>query len=179
MKIFVGCASREISNEKYLAIAKEVGRAIAKRGHDLVYGGCNRSLMGAVQETVSKNPKSDIYIVTCNAYVEDLKDLPYEQAYAYPTINERKNKFIELSDILIYLPGGTGTFDEFCSALESKKSGEHDLPMILFNIDGYFNPLIAMIEKAVDEGFSPETTNDFFHVVNDMDEFMKLFEDLT
>lgn len=175
MKIFVGCGSRSGKSPRYTAVAREFGEFIAKYGHDLVYGGCARGVMGTLQSTVAKEPKSDIYIVTCNAYYEDIKELPYREAYSYPTVNERKNKFIELSDLLVYLPGGVGTDDEFSSALEAKKNGEHNLPMIVFNIEGSFEPRQAVLERAVEDNFVDSNIFDLFHVVSDMDEFKKVF----
>lgn len=176
MNIFVGCGATAPKNPEYLKAAEDLGAFIVKTGHNLVYGGCNRSMMGAVQAEVAKDRANcKIFIATCKAYYEDVKNLKHDGVLTFDTVNQRKDMFHKLSDMLIYLPGGIGTFDEFFSALESKKNGEHNYPIIILNINGYFDPMIAMINKAIEEGFVGPNIKERFTVFPDVAEFKKYF----
>lgn len=84
------------------------------------------------QNRVVMNLLNVIYIIItiAKAYEDDLKSLSYSKAYMFDTVNERKNAFIELSDVMIFIPGGIGTIDELLTAIETRRNHEHSVPII-------------------------------------------------
>jgi hypothetical protein len=112
MNIFVGCSSRNTNNECYNRIAEKIGDFIVSGEHNFIFGGCEVGLMGKIYSIVSKGEKSDIIVTIAKAYEDDLKNLSYSKAYMFDTVNERKNAFIELADVMIFIPGGIGTVIE-------------------------------------------------------------------
>jgi len=154
MNIFVGCSSRQSHDIRYTRIAKKLGEFIAEKKHTLVFGGCKTGLMGCVYETIP-NKSNHVISVSVKAYAKDLEDICCQTPpYIFDTINQRKQCIFEISDALVFLPGGIGTFDEILSAIESKRAHEHSLPILIVNANGYFNSLINMLNRAYSEGFA-------------------------
>ena len=177
MNIFVGCSSRNTENENYNKIAEKIGNFIVKKGHNFVFGGCDVGLMGKIYSIVSKSTKSKIIVTIAKAYADDLKDLSYSKAYMFDTVNERKNAFIELADVMIFIPGGIGTIDELFTAIETRRNHEHNVPIIVINENGFFEQLLNMLERIYDEGFADSENCQLYFVADTVDEAIEyLFE---
>ena len=183
MNIFVGCASRLPQNKEYQKLAEDIGNFIVEGKHNLVFGAYNHGLMGTVYSVVEKTMSSDVIAVTCKRFEADLEELSYkEPAYVSDTIAGRKDCFNNVSDVLLFIPGGIGTLDEIVSAIESKRNEEHNLPIIIINQNGFFDHLLNMFEKIYDEKFSDGTARKLYIVVDNFEEalpFLKSFEILT
>ena len=147
-----GSGSRNI-DKAYTDEAYELGCQIAKRGHALVFGGGDTGMMGSCAKGVHDNDGSSIGIAPewINNF-EPLCDKCSEFIYV-DTMDERKNKFLENSDAFIISPGGIGTLDEFFEIITLKKLKQHDKPIIVFNIDGFFNKMFEMIDEMAEKGF--------------------------
>lgn len=170
MNIFVGCSSRTTENENYNRIAEKIGNFIVKEGHNFVFGGCNEGLMGKIYSVVSRSPESKIIVTIAKAYVDDLKPLSYSKAYMFDTVNERKNAFIDLADVMIFIPGGIGTIDELLTAIETRRNHEHNVPIIIINENGFFEQLLNMLERIYDEGFADSKDRQLYLVADTIDE---------
>lgn len=170
MNIFVGCSSRDTKNEHYNRIAEEIGDFIVKGKHNFVFGGCDRGLMGKIYSVVSQSAKSEIIVTIAKAYEEDLKTITYNKAYAFETVNERKNSFIELSDIMIFIPGGIGTIDEILTAIETKRNHEHNVPIIIINVNDYYKNLLKMLDQIYNEGFADYKNCEVYFVAKSLKE---------
>lgn len=143
MHICVYCSASPAALEPYSAVAREVGQAIARRGHTLVFGGCAAGLMGALAEAAS-NCKGRIIGVIPRAFRQG--DLAYESAdeiLVVETLAERKAKMLELAQACLVLPGGFGTLDELCNVLALKQVGAWQGPIVLLNAEGFFEDLLA------------------------------------
>lgn len=173
MNIFVGCSSTNSTNEAYNNAARNVGMFIKKRNHNLVFGGCKNGLMGEVYKSVATARHSKIIVTTVKRYQEDLQGMSYNEVYVSDTINERKNDILKLADIFLFLPGGIGTVDELLTAIETKRSGEHSKPIIICNINGYFDSLLAVFEK-IDSRFSKVEVSKMYDVISDIEYLEKL-----
>lgn len=173
MNIFVGGSSRDTGSEYYNAIAEVIGDFMVNHQHNLVFGGCNSGLVGKVYSRLVESKKSSTFVVLPKAYEEDLKDLTCNFSILCDTIAERKNYFFDLSDVLLFLPGGIGTLDELLSAIESKRSGEHNLPIIIVNADNYFKPILNMLKRIYDEGFADTKDKNLYIVANDLSDTIK------
>lgn len=133
--------------------AEGLGRAIAKRGIELVYGGSNTGLMKRLADaTLSAGGK--VTGVTVHALAD--KEAPHPsltQLYRVDTMHQRKAKMAELADAFIVYPGGIGTLEEFFEVYTWARLGFHKKPIGLLNIDGFYDPLLELLDRAVADGF--------------------------
>lgn len=181
MNIFVGCSSRDVGNTAYNRAADEIGSYIARKGHTLVFGGCKEGLMGRVYSKVYGHGKVICTQAKVYEEVERAKQSTEEEGkksevHISETINQRKDSFIQMSDVLVFLPGGIGTVDEFFASIESKRGGEHNNPMIIVNVDGYFDPMLAVLERTYSEGLASLETKKLYHIANSVEEAILALE---
>lgn len=179
MNVFVGCSSRDTNNEYYNRIAEEIGDFIVNGKHNLVFGGCDNGLMGKVYSIVSKSSDSKIIITIAKAYEDDLKNLSYSSAHMFDTVNERKNCFIDLADVMFFLPGGIGTIDEILTSIETRRNHEHDVPIIIINTNNYYGHLLDMLNQIYDEGFADSKNRELYFVANSIEEAVNHLSELT
>jgi len=152
-RICVFCGSSNSVPAAYLQIAREMGQAIAAQGMSLVYGGGGTGMMGAVAGGVlgAGGRAIGVTIKLFNNSALSRPDLA--ELYVYETLHERKAKMVELSDGFVALPGGLGTLDELVESLTWAQLGLHAKPVGLLNSNGYFNPLLSMLDQARQAGF--------------------------
>lgn len=169
MKIFVGAASRNTDSEDYNKVAQDIAKFIVDGNHTYVFGGCNNGLMGKIYTYVSKNG-CNVIATGVECYKDEIIRLCEQDKNAHATIaktvNERKNNVINESDVLIFIPGGIGTFDEMFSCIETKRAGEHNKPIYIVNINGYYDLLLEMLEKMYAEGFASDANREVYTVCN-------------
>ena len=177
MNIFVGCASRNTNNPDYNNVAEKLGDYIVSHKHNLVFGGCEYGLMGKLYEKV-KQTESKIFITIAEAYKSDLDNLIYTEAFLTQTVNERKDSFIRISDVLVFLPGGIGTIDELMTAIETRRNHEHDVPIIIVNINEFFDHQLSMLEKIYAEEFADEKNRNMYVVCSSFEELTAELENV-
>ena len=126
---------------------------MVERKIGLVYGGGNIGLMGVVADTVLAGG-GDVQGVIPRALVaREVAHAGLSKLHIVESMHERKQLMADLSDAFVALPGGYGTFEEFCEAVTWSQLGIHKKPCGLLNVEGYFDPLIAQFDHAVREGF--------------------------
>ncbi len=157
-RLCVFCGSNAGHNPLYRAEAERVGRLLAERGIELVYGAGNVGLMGAVADACLKAGGSVTGIIPEALVGKEVAGRHVDhraltRLEIVDSMHTRKARMAELSDGFIALPGGFGTFEEFCEILTWGQLGFHVKPMGLLNLNGFYDPLLAMFDKAVDEGF--------------------------
>lgn len=168
-RICVFCGSSAGFDPIHLQMAGNMGASLAREGIELVYGGGSVGLMGAVADAVLQADGHVIgviprFLATRELLHEGVSDLRLTE-----TMHERKALMSELSDAFIALPGGLGTYEELFEVLTWAQLGLHGKPTGLLNIAGYFDPLIAMIDRAITEGFCRDEHRQLF-VVDDRPE---------
>ena len=148
-----GSASTRITDEIYSNEVYELGCRLAQEGHKLIFGGGDTGMMGACAKGFHDNDGITIGIAPhwIDKY-EPLCETCLQFIYV-DSIEERKEKFREYSDAFIITPGGSGTLDEFFEILTLKKLGQHDKPIIIFNINNYFNKMLEMLDEMNKKGF--------------------------
>lgn len=179
MNVFVGCSSRDTDNELYNRVAEEIGNFIVKGKHNLVFGGSNIGLMGKVYSAVAKSTESKIIISTVKVYEYHLPYLTYSQAHVFETVNERKSALLNLSEILVFIPGGIGTIDELFSAIEARRAHEHESPIIIVNANNFFGHLLDMLNQIYDERFADSKTRELYYIANTLEEALEHLSKLT
>eukprot|EP00003_Mantamonas_plastica_P022873 TRINITY_DN3969_c0_g1_i2.p2 TRINITY_DN3969_c0_g1~~TRINITY_DN3969_c0_g1_i2.p2 ORF type:complete len:221 (+),score=77.89 TRINITY_DN3969_c0_g1_i2:46-663(+) len=171
-KICVYLGSSEPEDSVYGDKTEELGKTMAERGIGLVYGGGGIGLMGKLSRAVAENG-GDVLGVIPKAMVEDwvMKDRVGEEIIVN-TMHERKTIMCQKADAFIAVPGGFGTMEELLESITWAQLGIHSCPIGLYNIEGYWDGLIAMIKHSVDVGFIKKEHGDLFVVSDDADELI-------
>ena len=151
--ICVYCGSANQASRKYFKVAKEVGQVLAGRGLDLVYGGGKTGLMGALADGALGQAGRVIGVITKSMNTPALAHTGLTRMEVTETIHQRKARMYELADGYIALPGGYGTLDELFETLTWAQIGEHNKPVGILNVDGYYDPLLEMLDRALAEKF--------------------------
>ena len=157
-RLCVFCGSNAGHNPIYRAAAEKLGRLLAVRGIELVYGAGNIGLMGAVADACLEAGGTVIGVIPDALMGKEVAGRAVDhraltRIEVVDSMHTRKARMAELSDGFIALPGGFGTFEEFCEILTWGQLGFHVKPMGLLNVAGFYDPLLAMFEHAVKEGF--------------------------
>ena len=152
-RVCVFCGSSAGTNERYVGAARELGSALVHRGLGLVYGGVMTGLMGAIATTVMAEGGEVIGIIPKGMLSREIAKRDITDLRVVESMHQRKQMMSELSDAFVALPGGMGTFEELCEILTWAQLGIHDKPVGLINAAGYYEPLLALFDHAVTEGF--------------------------
>ena len=152
-RVCVFCGSSAGSRPEYRACAEELGAELTRRKIGLVFGGGNVGLMGAIADSVLKAGGEAIGVIPEHLMNREIGDKQLAQLHVVNSMHERKALMADLSDAFIALPGGFGTLEEFCEVLTWSQLGLHEKPCGIINILGYYTPLLAMLDHAVEQRF--------------------------
>ena len=152
-RICVFCGSSPGLRPAYEEAAREMGRALLERGAGLVYGGARVGLMGAVADEVLRGGGEAIGVIPRALMEREVAHAGLTALHVVETMHERKALMADLSDGFVAMPGGFGTFEEFCEVLTWSQLGFHPKPCGLLNVADYYSPLLAMFDHAVTEAF--------------------------
>ena len=157
-RICVFCGSNAGHNSIYRAEAEKLGRLLAARGIELVYGAGNIGLMGAVADACLAAGGTVIGVIPEALMGKEVSGRAVDhraltRIEVVDSMHTRKARMAELADGFIALPGGFGTFEEFCEILTWGQLGFHVKPMGLLNVGGFYDPLLKLFDHAVKEGF--------------------------
>ncbi len=130
-----------------------MGTALAKRGVGLVYGGASVGLMGVVADAVVEGGGRSIGVITSSLADHEIAHQGLHRLEIVGSMHQRKARMAELSDAVIMLPGGFGTYEEFMETVTWVHLGIHDKPCGILNVDGFYDHLITFLTHAVDHGF--------------------------
>jgi hypothetical protein len=151
--ICVYCGSADGISPDYLAAARSTGLTLARAGLTLIYGGGRTGLMGAVADGALDGGGEVTGVIVENMNTPALAHPSLTRLEVTATIHERKRRMYELADGYIALPGGYGTLDELFETLTWAQIGVHEKPVGLLNINGYYDSLLAMLDRAAVEKF--------------------------
>jgi uncharacterized protein (TIGR00730 family) len=172
-RICVFCGSQAGSREVYGEQARALGRAMAERGIGLVYGGGGIGMMGAVADAVIE-ARGEVIGVIPYALASKERARRDVDMRVVNTMHERKAMMAELSDAFIAMPGGFGTLEEMMETITWGQLGIHRKPVGLLNVAGYYDPLITMIDRAIEEGFILPRYRNLFVASSGVDELFDL-----
>lgn len=156
--ICVFCGSNAGNQPIYRSEAEKLGRLLAARGIELVYGGGNVGLMGAVADACLEAGGTVVGVIPQALMGKEVAGRPVDhrtltRLEVVDSMHTRKARMAELAEGFIALPGGFGTVEEFCEILTWGQLGFHAKPMGLLNVNGFYDPLLAMFDRAVADGF--------------------------
>lgn len=178
MKICVyGAASSKI-DKIFIDAGEELGRQIVERGHSLVFGGGRNGMMGAVARGVAEKGGS-ILGISPKFFEENNAEISFLYCTEFihtETMRERKRLLDESSDAFIISPGGIGTFDEFFEILTLKQLGRHNKAIVIFNINGYYDNLLKMMECSIKEKFITIDCVELYKVTTTIEETLDYIE---
>ena len=178
MRICVyGASSHEI-DKIYFEKVEKLGELIAKRGHSLVFGGGGNGLMGAAATGVKKKGGHIVGVIP-----KFFQDIDVEIAFkdcdemiTPNTMRERKQIMEDYADAFITVPGGIGTFEEFFEILTLKQLRQLDKPLVIYNVDGYYDAMLKMMDESIKRNFIRDGVNTLYKVFTDYDEMFNYIE---
>ena len=152
-RLAVYCGSASPADPRYVELAEDVGAALAQRGIGVVYGGGRLGLMGAVAKGAKEEGGEVIGIIPDSLIKAEVANHDCDELIAVSGMHERKQKFTDLSDGFVTLPGGVGTMDELWEAMSWAQLGYHSDPVGLLNAFGFYDDLIKFNAKMAEVGF--------------------------
>ena len=170
-----GASSNEI-DKSYIEKTEILGKEIGKRGHSLVFGGGARGLMGAAARGVFSQKGKIIGIAPSFFNVDGVLYENCDEFIYTETMRERKQILEQKSDAFVAVPGGIGTFDELFEILTLRQLGQHNKPIAIYNVNGYFNNLLEMLDTSVKQGFLTKSARDLIPSFDDAEELILYFE---
>ena len=155
-RICVFCGSNSGTNSAYREAAVVLGELLVERGIEMVYGAGNIGLMGVIADAVLARGGKVIGVIPQSLMEKEVGHPGLTELRIVKSMHERKALMSDLSDAFIALPGGFGTFEEFCEVLTWSQLGIQSKPCGLLNVGGYYDPLLELFNHAVREGFLQE-----------------------
>jgi uncharacterized protein (TIGR00730 family) len=174
--VCVFCGSSFGKDTAFRDAARAIGSGIAKMGYTLVFGGGGLGLMGDVAKAALDGGSTIQGIMPAFLQALEPEVSPQEKLIVTPHMQERKNLMLQMSDAFIVLPGGLGTFDEFFEVVTEAQLGVHDKPIIVVNVNGYFDALDAMLHHIIETGFAKERVLKLYYLADGADAALEILE---
>jgi uncharacterized protein (TIGR00730 family) len=166
--ICVFCGARSGNNPAYTKAAQDMGQAIASEGWRLVYGAGDIGLMGEVARSAQSAGAPTFGVIPTHLMGAEHGKRDLTQFIITEDMHERKKVMFMNSDAVVVLPGGAGSLDEFFEVLTWAQIGLHRKPIFLLNSEGYWNPLLALLDHIIAEGFANASVKSHFTTVADV-----------
>ncbi len=171
-----GAASNKI-DDQYILAGEALGKAMAKAGHGMVFGGGASGMMGAAARGMTAGGASEIIGIAPSFFDVDGVLYPGCTEMIYTeTMRERKQKMEEMADGFIIAPGGVGTMDEFFETLTFKSLGLHDKPIGVLNVDHFYDDLEKLIGKMAGGNFLRQGIQEMFFIGEEPEELVREME---
>lgn len=175
--VCVYCGSRSGVRPAYAEAARATGRMLAANGWRLVYGAGDVGLMGEVARTAQGAGAETFGVIPTHLLAREVGKRDLSTFVITETMHERKKVMFMNADAVVVLPGGGGSLDEFFEVLTWRQLGLHEKPIVLVNTEGYWDPLLAMIERIIGEGFADPSLRDFIDVAPSVQVLESLLQD--
>jgi uncharacterized protein (TIGR00730 family) len=169
-RLCVFCASALGNRPEYARAARQLGAELGKRGIGLVYGGASVGLMGLIADSALEAGAEVIGVIPRTLVDREVAHVGLSETHVVDTLAERKAKMAELSDAYLALPGGYGTLDELFEVLTWAQLGVSRKPIALWNVEKYWDSLVAMLDHAAKEGLLRSTERERLIVSDDLDQ---------
>jgi len=170
--VCVYCGSSPGNDPVYTAAAASVGRLIAERGLGMVYGGGAVGLMGVTADAAMAAGGTVTGIIPENLFPREVAHQGLSELILVPNMHVRKAEMFARANAFIALPGGYGTLEELAEVLTWAQIGVHDNPVGLLNLGGYYDPLLAWVDQAVEHGFANPANRELLLVADNPAELL-------
>ncbi|WLP95892.1 TIGR00730 family Rossman fold protein [Psychrobacter sp. M13] len=174
--VAVYCGSRLGNDEVYEQAARELGSALAKNGLGLVYGGASIGLMGAVADGVVDGGAQAVGVIPTFMLKHEIAHEGLTRLHLTDTMHTRKTVMAEYANAFITLPGGLGTLEEIMEIATWRQLYQHEKPMIILNINGFYDSLIEHLKFTTDQGFMKAEDLERLVVCNSIAEAIELLQ---
>jgi uncharacterized protein (TIGR00730 family) len=161
----------------YSIAARDLAALLVQRGHDIVYGGGRRGLMGVVADTALAAGGRVTGIIPEGMVAVEVGHTDLTELIVVATMHERKQAMADRSDAFVALPGGIGTLEELAEVWTWTHLGYQDMPVGLLNVKGYYDALIAFVDHATDQGFLHPDSRALLATAEDPVELLRALED--
>lgn len=166
--VCIFCGSRPGRNPAYARAARATGEMLARNGWRLVFGAGDIGLMGAVAEAAETAGADRLGVIPVHLLGREKTGRERRRLVVTEDMHERKKVMFMNSDAVVVLPGGAGSLDEFFEVLTWAQIGLHGKPILLLDVEGYWQPLVALIDHVIAEGFADASLKGHFRVVADV-----------
>ncbi|MGQ9525341.1 MAG: LOG family protein [Armatimonadota bacterium] len=174
--ICVFCSSSDFIPAEYKQAAADLAEAIASAGHHIVYGGGNNGLMGILAKTLKRRGQKVIGVIPRALVERGLAFDQCDQLVVTSSLRERKALMEHWAHAFLALPGGVGTIEELLESVALKQLGYHAKPIAVLNTSGYFDPLLAQMERSVALGFATPDLLDLYYVAETPTDALRYLE---
>ena len=167
--VCVFCGSRAGADAAYALAARETGALIARENWRLVYGAGDVGLMGEVARAAQDAGAETFGVIPTHLLGHERGKRDLTSFVITEDMHERKKVMHMNSDAIVVLPGGAGSLDEFFEVLTWRQLGLHHKPILLLDVEGYWQPLIALLDHVIAEGFADESVKDYIALISGVD----------
>ncbi len=176
-RICVFCGSNNGLNPVFVEAAIKVGEFFAQNNIELVYGGGRIGLMGKIADTVLANGGKVIGAIPESLAIKEVAHAGLTELHVVNSMHERKALMAELADGFIAMPGGFGTFEEFCEIITWAQLGIHSKPCALLNVNGFYDNLIALFDHSTEQSFVRDEHRKLVLVESEIEKLYQLMKD--
>jgi len=167
--VCVYCGSASRVDDVHKEAARELGRALAERDLELVYGGGRLGLMGIVADAALEAGGRVLGVIPEHLKAYELEHTGLTELLVVPDMHTRKRAMVDRSDAFVVLPGGLGTLDEAFEVMSWKQLGLHDKPIVVRDVNGFWTPLIGLVDHMIGAGFVRPEHRSLFATATDTD----------
>jgi uncharacterized protein (TIGR00730 family) len=172
--VCVFCGSSAPADPRYRDAARALGALVARRGVGLVYGGGSVGLMGELADSALGHGGRVIGVIPVGLFTREVGHTGLTELHEVASMHERKQLMYDLSDAFVALPGGLGTLEELAEAATWSHLGLHSKPVALLDVDGFWGPLVTLLDRMVGIGLLKPTSRDLIQLARSAEEALSL-----
>jgi len=176
MKICIFCSANQQIDPEFFAMTEELGAWVAKNGHSIVYGGVNQGLMECVATAAKESGGRTIGVVPMLVEKTGRTSDYVDVEIPCDNLTDRKQLMMDQSDVFIALPGGLGTLDEVFTVVASATIGYHRKRVVLYNMKGFWNSLIALLDDLQVKGMIRGDWREYIKTADSIEDIIKLLK---
>jgi len=174
--VCVFCASATVVDDTWLELARAAGRGLAERGHQVVSGGGCVGMMGTLADGARSGGAHTLGIIPQSLVALEVADKAADELIITDGMAARKIVMMERADAFLVLPGGLGTLDELFEVWTTATLGLHATPIVLVNVDGFYDGLVSWLDGLVERRFIRAEAMTMVHLVRTLDEALDVIE---
>jgi hypothetical protein len=172
--ICVFCGSRYGVDPRFQAAATRFGELVGGAGLRLIYGGGHVGLMGALADAAVTAGAEVVGFIPTGLLAREVGHRAITELIVTSTMYQRKQEMIDRADAFVILPGGLGTLDELLEVITLRQLRYQDKPVVLVNLGGYWDPLLALVDRVIESEFAAPSARALYEVVGTVDEVLPL-----